>query len=234
MKLEKNDYQILKGAFSFLLFFMVLEFKYIPFELIGIDANNLPTIFKCIYTILTECIVIVIILIMYKDYISKCIKDFKKNKNNYFKKYIKYWFIILIATAICNLIINLLNNGNIAGNEETVRSILKESPLYTWISAVLIAPIIEELAFRLSFKSMFKYKWIFIILSGIVFGSFHLIGSVSTYYDLLYLIPYSIPGCIFAYTLYDSDNIIIPMSLHMLHNGVTMSLQILLIIFVDS
>lgn len=231
MKLRESDRLIIKGALSFLLFFFILELKYLPFEILGINVNNIPTILQCIYVILIELVVIMCILIIYKDYIIDCFKDFKKNKNFYLKKYIKYWFIILVGSGILNLIIGSINNNGLSGNEEAIRSMMGSYPIYTWITGVMLAPVLEELAFRLSFKSIFKYKWVFIIMSGLIFGSFHLFGNVSTLYDLLYILPYSLPGFIFAYILYDSDNIFIPMGIHMLHNGVAMGLQILLLIF---
>lgn len=231
MKLRESDKVTIKGALGFLLFFMVLEFKYIPFEIIGIDVKNIPTILQCIYVIIIELIVIISIIILYKDYIIESFNDFKKNKNFFLKKYIKYWFIILIGTGLLNIIINTINSNGIAGNEEAIRKMMGQYPIYTWITGVLLAPIIEELSFRLSFKSIFKNKWVFIIMSGLVFGIFHLFGSVSSIYDLLYILPYSLPGCIFAYILYDSDNIFIPISLHLLHNGIVMGLQIFLLIF---
>jgi membrane protease YdiL (CAAX protease family) len=48
--------------------------------------------------------------------------------------------------------------------------------------------------------------------------------------DLLFIIPYSIPGFIFAYVYTKSKNICIPISLHFIHNGIMMSLQILLLL----
>lgn len=231
MKLRESDKITIKGALSFLLFFMILQFKYIPFQIIGIDINNIPTLLQCIYVIIVELIVIISIIILYKDYIIESFNDFKKNKNFFLKKYIKYWFIILIGTGILNIIINSINSNGIAGNEEAVREMMNQYPIYTWITGVLLAPIIEELSFRLSFKSIFKNKWVFIIMSGLVFGIFHLYGSVSSVYDLLYIFPYSLPGFIFAYILYDSDNIFIPIGLHLLHNGIVMGLQIFLLIF---
>lgn len=231
MNIKESDKLIIKGALSFLLFYLILQYKYAPFELIGINLNNVPSIMLCIYVILVELVLITMIMILFKDYILESFKDFKKNKNFYLKKYLKYWFIILAGSGILNLIIGLFNNNNISGNEEAIRTMMGEYPLYTWITGVLLAPVLEELVFRLSFKSIFKNKWIFIIMSGLIFGCFHLFGSATSWFDLVYILPYSLPGFVFAYILYDSDNIFIPMSIHMLHNGVAMGLQILLLIF---
>lgn len=231
MNIKESDKLIIKGALSFLLFYLILDYKYIPFEVIGINVNNVPTIMLCIYTILIELVLITMIMILFKDYIVESFKDFKKNKNFYLKKYLKYWFVILAGSGILNIIIGLFNNNDISGNETAIRTMMGEYPLYTWITGVLLAPVLEELVFRLSLKSVFKNKWIFIIMSGLIFGSFHLFGSATSWFDLIYILPYSLPGFIFAYILYDSDNVFIPMSIHMLHNGVAMGLQILLLIF---
>ena len=161
----------------------------------------------------------------------KCWNDVKKKKNKYLKKYIKYWFIILAGTATLNFIIMMLNGGNMAANEESVRSTLTAAPIYMWISAVIVAPFFEELMFRLSLKSIFKNKWLFIAISGFMFGLAHVISTVTNFYSILYILPYSLPGFIFAYILDDSDNIFVPIGMHMLHNGVAMALQIFIMIF---
>lgn len=231
MKLKECDIQTIKGVGCFFLFIFFMLFKYLPFQIIGIDINNIPVLVNAIYTIVIELIIILIIINVYKDYILKSFDDFKKNKYKYFKKYLKYWFVILVGTIILNSIIMLLNKGQIANNEETVRSLLSDMPLYTWIVSVLLAPFLEELIFRLSLKSVFKNKWIFIIMSGLIFGSFHIFGNASTWLDILYIFPYSLPGCVFAYVLWESDNIFNTIGLHFLHNGMVMSLQIFLLIF---
>ena len=104
-------------------------------------------------------------------------------------------------------------------------------PIYTFISAVIIAPFLEELVFRKSFRDMFSNNLLFIILSGLTFGAFHVIGSFETLFDLIYIIPYSIPGFVFAYTLSKSKNIFVPIGLHFLHNGILMALQTFLMLF---
>ena len=105
---------------------------------------------------------------------------------------------------------------------------LKNNTILTIILASIVAPILEELIFRLSLYKIFKkYSYLFIFISGIVFGSMHVIGNISNIIDILYIIPYSIPGCIFAYTLVKSDNIFVPISLHFIHNTFSIIIQLL-------
>lgn len=130
-----------------------------------------------------------------------------------------------------NVLITLVTNSNIAANEEMIRENFQVSPIYVFISAVLIAPFLEELVLRLGFRYMFPSKWLFIILSGFVFGGLHVFTSAQTLVELLYIIPYGIPGLVFAYILDESDNIFVPIGLHFVHNGILMSLQFVLYLF---
>ena len=83
---------------------------------------------------------------------------------------------------------------------------------------VFYAPLSEELIFRRSFKDVFKNKYIYVLISGLVFGGMHVISSASSMSDFLYIIPYSALGIAFALLYYDTDNIFTTISMHSLHN----------------
>ena len=117
-------------------------------------------------------------------------------------------------------------NGDIAKNEQGVRELVKGNPFIMIILAIIIGPILEELIFRVSiYKIIGKYKWLFIISSGLLFGSMHVLGEATTLIDYLYILPYGIPGSFFAYTLYKSNNSFVPISLHIIHNTFALILQ---------
>ena len=105
--------------------------------------------------------------------------------------------------------------------QEIIVETLKVAPIYTFIVTVFVAPILEELIFRLSFKNVIKNKWLFIIISGVIFGAIHVVFSVNDIYQLLYLIPYCSLGIAFSYMYYETDNILVPISFHILHNTIT-------------
>lgn len=129
---------------------------------------------------------------------------------------------------ICNILINTFFHINTSSNQEEIIKTFDKAPIYTLILATIFAPILEELVFRLSIRKMFKNNTIFIIVSGLLFGLMHVIEANSIQ-ELLFIIPYSIPGCIFAYTLIKSDNILVPIGLHFIHNSFMMIIQIILI-----
>ena len=227
MKNKKNG---LRGLIVFSLFVFIFFFSALPFQLLNIEISSIPDILVKVYSLLLNLLIILVAIILFKEELVNSFKDFKKNKNPYFKKYFKFWFLVLLSNIVFNGLITIISGSSMSGNEEEVRNLLTENPIYLWTTAVLIAPFVEEFVFRLSFKNIFKNKWLFIILSGFTFGAFHLMGNVETYIDLLYIIPYSLPGMIFAYVLYDSKNIFNTIFLHMFHNGILTSLEILLLL----
>lgn len=229
--MKKNDKKTLIGIGVFLFYFFVSQFQALPFWVLNIDTTTLPEIVKVIYTLLVQVFLVLIIAYIFRKDLKKNFKDLKKNHKYYFSNYLKYWFLALGLMMLSNAIILMFEPGSIAGNEEAIRDMFSKTPIYTFISAVIIAPILEELVFRKSFRYMFSNDILFILASGITFGAFHVIGSFETFFDLIYIIPYSVPGLVFAYVLVKSKNIFVPMGLHFLHNGILMSLQFLLMFF---
>lgn len=233
MEKEKN-YDLRDMFIGFGVLFLYLIASAMPYdfiEIFGVNYDNLSLMARQIYLILYEVFLTLIIVYIYrKDFIPN-FKDFIKNNITYFKKYIKYWFIMLGLMVTSNLIITMFTTTMTSENQQAIVDTLGKAPIYTFILTVFVAPILEELVFRLSFRKMFKHTNIlFILFSGLFFGGMHVLGTLSNPIDLLFIIPYSIPGFIFAYIYSKSKNICIPMSLHFIHNGIMMSLQILLLL----
>lgn len=217
-----------KGIGVICTYFILNELLTLPFLLAGVNYNSIPITIKVIYAIIYEIMMIGIIILILKDEIKKALSDIKKNHMNYFSNYIKYWFFALIIMFASNLVITFISKGGIAGNEETIRTMFSQTPIYIFISSVFFAPLLEELVFRQGIRNIFSNNIVFIIISGLLFGGLHVVGNINAWYDILYLIPYCTPGFVFAYILTKTDNIFVPMGLHFLHNGIIMSLQILL------
>lgn len=223
--------QIGIGIGAMVLYFLLPYLEGVPFVIMGVDTTTLPIWVKVFYLTMYSVLTASLIMIIYNKKLSKDFKDMKKNSIKYFNKYIKYWLIGLFIMMVSNLIINLIVTNDIPSNEQAIRETFNISPIYIFFSAVIYAPIVEELIFRQSIKNIFHNKWLFIIISGLLFGSMHVFGDFKNITDLLYIIPYSTPGIIFAYMLEDSDNICVPMSFHFIHNGILISLQFILLLF---
>lgn len=218
------------GILVILFYLIASSFVREVFKILGINYNSLSNTLKSLCLIIYQVLMTLIIVYIYKKDIITDLKKFIKNNIKYFKEYIKYWFLMLILMISSNLIVTFFTTTDVATNQETIIDTLKVAPIYTFIITVFIAPVLEELVFRLSFRKIFTNNILFILFSGLIFGSMHVIGTCENLIDLLFIIPYSIPGFIFAYVYTKSKNICVPISLHFIHNGIMMSMQILLLL----
>ncbi len=97
------------------------------------------------------------------------------------------------------------------------------------ICAGILAPITEEITFRKAFKNVFKSKWIFVMISGLVFGILHVINfDLKTSLEILYILPYGILGASFAYMDYEINSTYPSIFMHMIHNTVLTALSIII------
>ena len=218
-----------KGIKVLILYLFMSVLSYIFLALFGINLDNLNLIAKQIYLILFEAGITFIIVLMYKDDFISNFKDFKENYSTYLKKYIKYWFIALILMLLSNIIVSFFTNSFESENQKIIMEQFHKIPIYAFVTILFLTPILEELVFRLSFKKIFPHtRFLFVLFSGLFFGFIHVIGYLDNINDLLFIIPYSIPGFIFAYTYTKSNNIFIPISLHLIHNLVMIIILILI------
>ena len=210
------------------LYFILSAFAYEFTTLLGINYNKLSNVGKQIYLIFYEAgLLSIIIYIFRKDLIPDFI-EFKNNIFKYLKKYMPYWIITLILMIISNVIVSMFTSTSTSANQQAILDQIKLSPVYIFITTILISPIIEELIFRLSFRKIFpKTNILYIIFSGLFFGLVHVLGS-NNLIDFLFIIPYSIPGFMFAYLYIKSENICVPISIHIIHNLIMIIFQIII------
>ena len=204
----------------FVLFLYSDLFYIIPLYLLKVDLSKLSYTAKLLGSNISSLILIGIIVLIYHKYLKEKFKDYKKHFNEYFDFGMKWWFVGVIGMVILNLLITNFTPLKEATNEALVDDMIVRSPLLSFISAGLIAPFVEEMIFRKSFSDMFKNKWVMIIASGITFGLLHVVFSYNTLLDFLYVLPYGFLGSTFAYVLSQKDNVLIPITFHLIHNSI--------------
>ena len=195
--------------------------------LLLLGVNKLSTPLKLVVALIYDLLLLMTIIFIYLKTIVQDFNNFKSNIKYYIDNYFKYFFLNLGLMMLSNIIIINITSINNSTNQEYITNLLGKYPLYTIVATILIAPITEELMFRLNIRKIFKSDKLFIIMSGLIFGALHMTVATS-FKELLFIIPYSIPGIIFAYTLTKSKNIFVPISLHTMHNTLMILLQLLL------
>ena len=124
------------------------------------------------------------------------------------------------AALVGNTIVMLLGTEEMALNQELVESALAAMPLVMIITIVLLAPVVEEIIFRLVLMNLFNWKPIYnLIFSSFIFGLMHVVVG-----GLIHIIPYFLMGLVFGYFYLKNNNIWHVTILHMLHNGLTVVL----------
>lgn len=216
----------IKAIIIILFYFFSYSYPTEILRFLGINLNGMDIIYKTTILTIYEASILFIVIYAYKDELKQAISKFKLS---YIKEYIKYWILILVLMLISNNIVSMFTTAEVATNQEIIIETLKKAPIYILITTILIAPLLEELIFRFCIKKIIpKPSIIYILVSGLLFGSMHVVLTLEHISDLLFIIPYSIPGIIFAYLYNKTDNILIPASLHFIHNGVLMLLEVIL------
>lgn len=222
-----NKKKFLKLIFVLILFFFGSITQLIPIKIFNMDINNLTAMENVLLATFSNTIILSILIFIYRKDLKE---DFKKLKNNFYKCIdcgIKYWLIGLIVMMVSNIIIMTLFTQAKAGNEEGVQNLISGSGYISLISIGILAPMIEELTFRKAFHDLIKNKWAFIIVSSLVFGSLHIIFTLNSIWDFLYLVPYCSLGIAFGLMYADSDNIFTSIMMHMFHNTASTIISIL-------
>ena len=216
--------KIIKNILIFISYFIYsYAFKLLAYSF-NINYYALDIKNRIIFTLITSMIYLLIIIFLYRKELKEELKDFKFE---YIYKNIIFYFIGIVLMALINTLLTKLTNQHLSGNEIQIREYINKYPIYMIFSTVIFAPIIEELMFRKSLKNIFKFKYLFIILSGLIFGIAH-ITNFKDVNELLFSIPYIIMGIDFAYIYYRTNNIFTTITFHLCHNLILLIIQIIL------
>ncbi len=224
---HKDSYKpIIIFTLVLILFYCSSLFVLIPISLFNIDINNCDNTTLNLLRVFPNLVLSIILFLIYKKDLIKDFKNLKENFDSITDTAIKYWLLGFVGMIITNSLIAALTPVKIATNEESIRELISITPLFSFFLICIFAPFVEEMIFRKSFKDVFKNKILFIITSGLVFGALHVIGSIESLYDLLYIIPYSILGIFFAIIYSKTDNIFSTILVHFTHNLILLILNI--------
>ncbi len=218
---------ISKVALVFILFFMSKYLQYIPLLVLDMDIKNLTLQDQVIMSTFSNAVLALLLFLIYRKDLIKEWKRFKKNYQEDIDVGLRYWILGLALMVVSNILISLFTPLKNSTNEMSVQSLISVSPYIMLFTAGILAPICEEITFRKTIKELCSNKWLFCIISGLVFGLLHVVSNNASWYEYLYVIPYGSLGFTFAYAYYKTDTIFTSMSMHALHNILLVLLSIL-------
>ena len=207
--------ELLKGIIIVGMYFILPILLIMPFILLFIPHSSLGTQ-QLILNLVSSLVLIIIYFKDLKNDLNKYKKDFKK----YFIVSLKYWLVGLIIMLLSTYIFNLTGLDT-SINQSNNNVFLKSYPFHAIICSTILAPITEELIFRRSFKNISNNIHIYSFITGIIFGSIHVLPSLSNPLMLLHLIPYCSVGISLGYAYKKTNNIYSSLIIHIIHNIIT-------------
>lgn len=134
------------------------------------------------------------------------------------------WVATYLVVTLITLIIGYFFPESLNQVSEGLNEVITSIPMWLAFIFVAIMPAIcEEVLTRgfiqASFHN-FKSKWSIVVLVGIIFGIFHL--------DFVRFFPTAILGGTMAYIMFETKNLVLPMFLHFINNGLSTLVSFLL------
>lgn len=226
--MKNKIYETLKLILCLLFFLFIGEILRFIFNIFGIDVNLFSNKTFVVYQLVVSSFMFVV---LFKLYYKTIKEDYNQIKSKFLKiilKVVKLFIIFMIVKYIVSFIsvlimmlFNLDTSSLTSVNQELIETYLKSSPILMFISTVILAPFYEEILFRLGFKKLLKNKYIFITISGAIFGLLHVFPleeGISLALGITQSISYVTMGIFLSYIYYKNDNIFISIGVHFLNN----------------
>ncbi len=206
-KLEKMD--ISKKDIILTIILMLLYFT-------QFFIKNLSPIVTIIVAIIYYIGIFVFAFFVFSKRLKRDFKAYKSDVALHVGQSFKWWAILIGVSYLAAIIRLLLGGAVVTANQMG----LNEAPLwYVAPLAILWAPFVEEIIFRGCIRRFIKNDVLFVIVSGLIFGLLHTIGSeVGIYQMIIQSLQYVAMGVIMAIAYVKTNNIFINMSVHCIQN----------------
>ena len=217
---------------SLLIFLFSIGYSLMAYSLVQfIPKDVLKYVPVFIWFMILDIILVIILYYLYKNDLKKEWLIFKSNWKKILEDNLPYWILGLVMMSILSVIVEAIISKGMPENEKIIRELIKSFPVYIIFSSVIVAPFTEEIIYRKLFKDVIKNKYLYITLSGLVFGLVHVVFSYESLSDFLFVLPYGALGAAFAMMYYKTNTIFTSMAFHFSHNLI-MTLILLITSFV--
>lgn len=162
-----------------------------------------------------------LIVLMYKpsrSHLFQILSALKFNRSKDYVIIILSWLFLLVYLAILNVITQYFNI--VPDSPKTIYNPNKHELIVYGVGLVLLAPIWEEFLFRgILFLRLTIYipLWASFIVSSLIFTCIHPVSVGHTAFIFVF-------SLLVTYTYYKTNNIFVPVSIHLLNNLFSLSI----------
>lgn len=185
--------KLTKGILVFVLYLLIPMI--IGMFLPSLNNSNLLSV---LVRFIIDVGVIALFIYLFKDDFKEYNKGLVKNPKKVIGVGLLFALFAFIAMPICNIILHVLNVSASDTNNDTINTLYGVIPLYMMFQTLIYSPIVEGITFRKVFKDAINNKWLFIIISGFVFGLYHIIYNMTSLSQILLMLPYFVVGMLYA------------------------------------
>ena len=209
--MEKTNY---KNIITIALYFFLPAILFSIVDILNITLQN-----KIIGKLSLDLVLFIMIIFMYRKDLHVSLVNIKDN----FNKSIKNILILLVSIIVTQVLVNTLSLVILGDSDKIINSsalvkYLKDYPLLMGIMMVIYYPIIETIIFSKIFKDIINNKWLFIILSSLLFWIANII-SFGISFDAIILTLSCLTSTILINNFYyKNNNIAIIFIVKMIYN----------------
>lgn len=218
-KSTSNTFESVKLIKTLLVFISYLLYS----NVISVVLSTFKITNATMLSFLADLIFLICIVFAYRDNLKKDFENLKKDyKISSIIKTIIIWVVIIFVFNILMGAITEMIYPNMATDDNTnaMSTLFKTSMSYSLFKTMIFAVVAEELLYRKSISDVVKNKYIFIVISSIVYTimNFIFVGFES---DIIVMdiLSYFLPALLFS-TAYvkNNNNIIILMLIKFTYN----------------
>ena len=88
---------------------------------------------------------------------------------------ILFFVIKIVSSILVTIILDMLGLKQVPNNQEMIEILFKSAPFLMTLTGAFMVPVTEELLFRGSIRRVIKNKWVFVTVSGLLFGLVHVL-----------------------------------------------------------
>lgn len=153
----------------------------------------------------------------------KAERNQKSSKKANAKKIMLTYIMMYLTVLIANPILMYLTQSDQSQNQALIVESMKLDPIFVILSAVIMAPLVEEIVFRGVFyrkiRNANRYL-IAIFMSALTFGLMHVLQSIleQNFMDLPFIIVYMILGLFFTKIYEETGKLSSAIILHFINN----------------
>lgn len=185
------------------------------------------------FNLFYDTVLMIIGIFVFRHYLKESIKNMKGRWLSTILWSLTAGFLMLLAVNyLSSLLVTLIGHDTGSANQNAVVFMTQLAPLQMVVASVGLAPILEELVFRVGiFQLLYDRSRILAYLaSGLCFGFVHISQGLlgGDLGQLLYLIPYGLLGLVFCRIYEKRQSIFAPMIIHGANNLLSMLVILLM------